>query len=155
MAGRAPAGRPGAVRGGAASRRQARQALQAIHSGVGRFDDGANRSEVRWRRPRLDKPGRALATEVLIGTQAVRTLIRERKTHQLHSAIQVGGEAGMQLMGDSLKELYEAGIISYDEAVSRARLPEDTLSGSGGRSAQDDGATAPQGLSGRPHTAPR
>lgn len=78
--------------------------------------------------PRLDRPGRVLATELLIGTQAVRNLIRERKTHQLYSAIQMGGESGMRLMDDSLKELYESGIISYDDAVSRARDADQILS---------------------------
>ncbi len=81
--------------------------------------------------PRLDKPGRVLATEVLIGSQAVRNLIRERKTHQLYSAIQMGGEFGMRLMDDSLKELYESGIISYDEAISRARDQDHILSDTG------------------------
>jgi twitching motility protein PilT len=103
--------------------------------------------------PRLDKPGRALATEVLIGTQAVRNLIRERKTHQLYSAIQMGGEAGMQLMDDSLKELYEAGIISYDEAISRARDPDHILSDSGGRIVDDGDGLSGQGRPGQSRTA--
>ena len=74
--------------------------------------------------PRLDKPGRVLATEVLISTMAVRNLIRERKSHQIYNVIQTSGEQGMRLMEDSLKSLYESGIISYDEAVSRARVPD-------------------------------
>jgi twitching motility protein PilT len=82
--------------------------------------------------PRLDKDGRALATEVLIGTMAVRNIIRERRSYQLYNVIQTSAEQDMHLMDDSLSELYEAGIISYDEAVSRARDPEAILGESGG-----------------------
>jgi twitching motility protein PilT len=104
--------------------------------------------------PRLDKPGRVLATEVLIGNQAVRNLIRERKTHQLYSAIQMGGEFGMQLMDDSLKELYESGIISYDDAVSRARDPDHILSDTGGRVVETGSGSLPRDSSSRPRTVP-
>jgi twitching motility protein PilT len=79
--------------------------------------------------PRLDKPGRVLATEVLIGSLAVRNIIRERRTHILYSTIQTGAEQGMHLMDDSLKELYEAGIISYDDAIAHAREPNQVLDG--------------------------
>ncbi|MBN1459512.1 MAG: PilT/PilU family type 4a pilus ATPase [Armatimonadetes bacterium] len=77
--------------------------------------------------PRLDKDGRVLATEVLIGTMAVRNIIRERRSHQLYNVIQTSAEQDMHLMDDSLSELYEAGIISYDEASSRARDPKAIL----------------------------
>jgi len=77
--------------------------------------------------PRIDRAGRVLATEVLIGTMAVRNIIRERKSHLLYNVIQTSAQRGMQLMDESLKDLYETGVITYDEAVSRARDPEHIL----------------------------
>lgn len=82
--------------------------------------------------PRLDTDGRVLATEVLIGTMAVRNIIRERKSHLLYNVIQTSAERDMHLMDSSLGDLYEAGVISYDEAVSRARDPKAILGESGG-----------------------
>jgi twitching motility protein PilT len=71
--------------------------------------------------PRVDKPGRILATEMLVATPAVKNVIREKKSHLLPNIIQTSSEQGMHLMEDSLRELYQAGIISYDEATTRAR----------------------------------
>ena len=81
--------------------------------------------------PRIDESGRVLATEVLIGTLGVRNVIRERKSYQIYNIIQTGSEHGMHLMDESLTDLYQAGVITYDEAVSRARNPEYILSSSG------------------------
>ena len=92
--------------------------------------------------PRLDRSGRVLATEVLIGTLAVRNIIRERKSHLLYNTIQTSAEQGMHLMDESLKDLYEAGVISYDEAVSRARSPEHIL---GETSSRPDEAAGAEG----------
>ena len=74
--------------------------------------------------PRVDQAGRVLATEILIGTLAVRNVIRERKTHLLYNIIQTSGDVGMRLMDDSLKELYEAGVITYEQAMMRCHNPE-------------------------------
>jgi twitching motility protein PilT len=93
--------------------------------------------------PRLDKAGRVLATEVLVGTMAVRNIIRERKSHLLYNTIQMSGEQHMQLMDQSLKDLYEAGVISYDEAVSRARNPDHILGDAGSTPDEPDGADRP------------
>ena len=92
--------------------------------------------------PRLDRTGRVLATEVLIGTTAVRNVIRERRSHQLYNIIQTSAEQGMHLMDDSLKELYESGIISYDEAMIRSRDPDHILSDTRGRSEGDQASEA-------------
>ncbi|MGE5598716.1 MAG: type IV pilus twitching motility protein PilT [Bacteroidota bacterium] len=70
--------------------------------------------------PRIDRPGRCLAVEVMVATPAVRALIREAKTHQLYSVLQTGGRFGMQTMDASLKALYTARIISLQEALLRA-----------------------------------
>lgn len=64
---------------------------------------------------RRDKPGRIPALEVLIVTPAVRNLIREGKTHQIHSAIQTGGKIGMRTMEADVRELFEHGFISQED----------------------------------------
>ncbi|MFM8887401.1 MAG: type IV pili twitching motility protein PilT, partial [Chthoniobacterales bacterium] len=70
--------------------------------------------------PRADGAGRALAIEILMNTPAVANVIRESKTFMLPGIIQTGKKLGMKLMDDSLADLYQAGLISADEAVSRA-----------------------------------
>ncbi len=64
--------------------------------------------------------GRALAYEFLVATPAVRNLIREGKTHQILSAIQMGGQHGMQTMDACLAELHLKRTISYETGISRA-----------------------------------
>lgn len=70
--------------------------------------------------PRSDGGGRAAAMEILIATPAIRNLIREGKSHQIISAVQTGAKAGMQAMDMSLRDLYRRGVITYEEALSRA-----------------------------------
>lgn len=60
--------------------------------------------------------GRVAAAEILIGTPAVRNIIREGKTHQLDAVIQTGAEFGMQSMDKQLVNLIHQGTITYDEA---------------------------------------
>lgn len=60
--------------------------------------------------------GRIAAAEILIGTPAVRNIIREGKTHQLDAVIQTGAEFGMQSMDKQLVNLIHQGTITYDEA---------------------------------------
>ncbi|MFT5286242.1 MAG: twitching motility protein PilT [Planctomycetota bacterium] len=60
--------------------------------------------------------GRALASEVMIATAAVRALIREGKAHQLYSQIQTGGRLGMKTMTTSLAELIKTGRIRIEVA---------------------------------------
>ncbi|VFQ45879.1 type IV pilus twitching motility protein PilT [Desulfoluna butyratoxydans] len=69
---------------------------------------------------RTDRKGRCVALEIMIATPAVRNLIREGKTHQIPSAIQVGQKFGMQLLDDSIMELYNKGMISSEEAYSKS-----------------------------------
>jgi twitching motility protein PilT len=73
---------------------------------------------------RADKRGRVLATEVLIATNAVRTVIRENDLPKLQSVIQTGRKWGMHTMDDSLRRLYEGAQITYDAALSHARDPK-------------------------------
>jgi len=70
--------------------------------------------------PRKDGRGRVLALEILTNTPAVGNVIREAKTFMLPGIIQTGRKQGMKLMDDSLMELYDQGIISQEEAYSRA-----------------------------------
>ena len=63
--------------------------------------------------------GRQAALEILLGTPAVKNLIREGKTHQIPSTMQVAGKLGMQTMEAALIELVTAGTITLEEARSR------------------------------------
>ena len=83
--------------------------------------------------PRADGHGRALAIEILMNTPAVGNVIRESKTFMLPGIIQTGKKLGMKLMDDSLKELFEAGIISAEEAVYRAEQKNQMLQLTGHR----------------------
>jgi twitching motility protein PilT len=69
---------------------------------------------------RIDRKGRIPALEILIATPAVRNLIRESKSHQIPSMIQTGKKYGMQLLDDSIMELYNRGKISGDDAYLKA-----------------------------------
>ena len=70
--------------------------------------------------PRRDGKGRVLAIEVLTNTPAVANVIREAKTFMLPGIIQTGRKQGMRLMDDSLSQLFDRGLISAEEACSRA-----------------------------------
>ena len=79
--------------------------------------------------PKRSGQGRALAFELLIPNPAIRNLIREDKVHQIYSMMQTGqSKFGMQTMNQSLFELYTKGLISYDDAIGRAYLPEELIS---------------------------
>jgi twitching motility protein PilT len=69
--------------------------------------------------PKAPPPGRVLATEVLVATPAVRSLIRESKIHQMYSVIQTGQREGMQTMNQSLHRLHTKDLITYEDAFAR------------------------------------
>jgi len=73
---------------------------------------------------RRDGKGRVAAFEIMIGTPAVKNLIRESKIHQLPSMIQTGQTHGMQTLEQNLKELIMRGIITREEAKSKLANPE-------------------------------
>ena len=73
--------------------------------------------------PRKDG-GRVAAREVLLVTPAIANLIREGKTYNITNAIQTGQKLGMITMDQHLSELYDKGIITYEDAVSKAIFPE-------------------------------
>ena len=68
--------------------------------------------------------GRVAAHEILIGTAAIRNLIREDKVAQMYSAIQTGGALGMQTLDQCLHHLVEQRLISLDIAKEKAKLPD-------------------------------
>ncbi|MBP7766359.1 MAG: type IV pilus twitching motility protein PilT [Deltaproteobacteria bacterium] len=69
---------------------------------------------------RADTRGRCVALEILIATPAVRNLIREQKTYQIPSMIQTGKKYGMQLLDDSIMDLFSRGWISAEDAYLKA-----------------------------------
>ena len=74
--------------------------------------------------PRIDQAGMVPATEVLISTPAVRTCIRENRLFEIPNIIATNRALGMQSFDESLKRLYFSGLISRQEAVTNARIPE-------------------------------
>ena len=65
--------------------------------------------------------GRVAAHEIMIGTPAIRNLIREDKVAQMYSAIQTGGNIGMQTLDMCLKSLVAKGLVSKDAAREKAK----------------------------------
>lgn len=68
--------------------------------------------------------GRVAAHEIMVGTPAIRNLIREDKVAQMYSAIQTGGAYGMTTMDQSLQNLVSKGLITRDVAREKAKIPE-------------------------------
>jgi twitching motility protein PilT len=68
--------------------------------------------------------GRIAAHEIMIGTPAIRNLIREDKIAQMYSAIQTGQNVGMQTLDQNLKELLAQGAVSKEEAKRKAANPD-------------------------------
>ncbi|QIZ75725.1 type IV pilus twitching motility protein PilT [Ferrimonas lipolytica] len=64
--------------------------------------------------------GRVAAHEIMLGTPAIRNLIREDKVAQMYSAIQTGMAHGMQTLEQSLQTLVNRGLISRQDAMSKA-----------------------------------
>ena len=75
--------------------------------------------------PKADGQGRVVATEVLVPTPGVRNLIREGKTHQIYSALQTGGQHGMQTMDSSLSQLVREHKITRELAEARSSTPDE------------------------------
>ncbi len=69
--------------------------------------------------------GRVAAHEIMIGTPAIRNLIREDKVAQMYSAIQTGQNIGMQTLDQNLSELVQRGVISKQDARMRAMNKDD------------------------------
>ena len=73
---------------------------------------------------RKDGSGRVAAHEIMLGTPAIRNLIREGKVAQMYSTIQTGHSFGMQTLDQCLTDLVRRNVISAAEARTRAKSPE-------------------------------
>jgi twitching motility protein PilT len=72
-----------------------------------------------------DGSGRAVASEVLVATAAVRNLIREGKIYQIYSLMQAGGKFGMVTMDQNLAKLVKSGTVTLESALERCTNEED------------------------------
>ena len=75
--------------------------------------------------PRIDMPGCIAAYEFMMITPAAQNLIRKNEPYRLESYIQTGRKWGMQLLDDSLWDLYSRGIISAEETLERSQRREE------------------------------
>ncbi len=71
-----------------------------------------------------DGTGRVAAHEIMLGTAAIRNLIRESKIAQMYSAIQTGNSVGMQTLDQNLADLVRRNVVSPHEARAKAKFPE-------------------------------
>lgn len=63
--------------------------------------------------------GRVAAHEIMMGTPAIRNLIRENKIAQMYSAIQTGQQFGMQTLDQNLQQLVQKNVVTRQEALSK------------------------------------
>jgi twitching motility protein PilT len=72
-----------------------------------------------------DGSGRVAAHEIMIGTSAIKNLIRENKVAQMYSSIQTGQSLGMQTLDQCLADLVRRNVISPAEARAKAKIPRE------------------------------
>jgi hypothetical protein len=101
---------------------------------------------------RADGTGRVVAVEILLGTNAVSALIREKKVYQLPSVIQTSRREGMQLLDDALLQLTRAGIVTAEEARRFAAPKFGTAAAGETQAAPPSESARPEGA--RPSGAP-
>ncbi len=73
--------------------------------------------------PRIDKPGRVAAFEIMINTPSIAALIRDNKTFRIQSDIQTGAKYGMVTLDSWLIDKYEKGIIAREEVINKSQDP--------------------------------
>src|SRR5487761_1857190 len=71
-----------------------------------------------------DGSGRVAAHEIMLGTAAIRNLIREAKIAQMYSSIQTGNSQGMQTLDQNLSDLVRRNVVAPAEARAKAKFPE-------------------------------
>jgi twitching motility protein PilT len=71
-----------------------------------------------------DGNGRVAAHEIMVGTPAIRNLIRENKVAQMYSMIQTGSQFGMQTLDQCMMDLVRRNVVAVGEARSYAKTPE-------------------------------
>lgn len=69
--------------------------------------------------------GRAMAMEIMVGTPAIKALVRDDKIHQIYSLLQAGKKYGMQTMNQALFDLYKTGQITLEHMMAGSRDPEE------------------------------
>ncbi|MBD2111431.1 MULTISPECIES: type IV pilus twitching motility protein PilT [Cyanophyceae] len=75
--------------------------------------------------PKPGEFGRIMAQEIMVITPAIANMIREGKTPQIYGAIQTGGKLAMQTLEKVLADLYQAGTISFEAAMSKTSRPDE------------------------------
>ena len=75
--------------------------------------------------PKPGEFGRIMAQEIMVVTPAIANMIREGKTPQIYGAIQTGGKLAMQTLEKVLADLYKAGTISFEAAMSKTSRPDE------------------------------
>jgi twitching motility protein PilT len=75
--------------------------------------------------PTPDGEGRIAACEVMLGTPAIRNLIRESKSYQIPTMMATGAASGMRTLDQELAELVRRGSITREAAIANARSPEE------------------------------
>ncbi|PZV20568.1 MAG: twitching motility protein PilT [Leptolyngbya sp.] len=75
--------------------------------------------------PKPGEFGRIMAQEIMVITPAIANMIREGKTPQIYGAIQTGGKLAMQTLEKVLSDLYKAGTISFEAAMSKTSRPDE------------------------------
>jgi twitching motility protein PilT len=76
---------------------------------------------------RADRPGRVAAFEIMITTPSIRSRIRDNKTFQIGSDIQTGAKYGMITLDAHLMNLYQAGLIHYEDLITKAQDPDSVV----------------------------
>lgn len=76
---------------------------------------------------RQDGLGQIAAVEILVATPAIRNLIRENKLHQIPSHLQTGGQYGMQTMDMALNNLYQQGLITWEDVRLKSHDPSNLI----------------------------
>ena len=77
--------------------------------------------------PKARGRGRAMASEIMLATPAIRAMIRDDKIHQIYSAMQSGKKFGMQTMNDALYQLYTNREVSQEECLRVSPEPNEFL----------------------------
>jgi twitching motility protein PilT len=77
--------------------------------------------------PRIDKPGRVAAFEIMVNTPSIAALIRDNKTFRIQSDIQTGAKYGMITLDAFLMEKYQQGMIAREEVINKAQDPTTIL----------------------------
>jgi len=75
-----------------------------------------------------DGIGRAMAMEIMLGTPSIANLIREGKTHQMPTIIHGAQSVGMQTLDQDIKRLLQAGVVTFEEAIAKAKDPRELAS---------------------------